>query len=112
MIESMKTSQGQDVKALAAGYKIATEDIPGAILKQALGDFIKGQAQGHSAVFLPTPGELAQYCEKIRAFYQARIRYAQSLLGSQEVAPPQKRVSREKLAALVHEMQALNQTRH
>jgi len=99
----MKTASGVDVKSLAAGYKIAVSDVSGGVLEVAITDFIKGQAHGYSATFLPTPAELRQYCEKIAQFAQSQIRYAQCLLEAKELEPP-KRISPDRLAALMDEV--------
>jgi len=99
----MKTPQGMDAKAMAAGYKIALTDISGGVVEKAMTDVIAGNAPNCSAVFLPTPAELAQYAREIIQATQYAIKYAKRLLEASEVAPP-RRLGQDKIATLIDTM--------
>jgi len=105
---------GNDVQIMARTYKMVLNGLPEEILKMAAEDIITGKAEGLSLTFMPTTAELRQYCDKLTNRARLCVKHAQRLIDAPEELGCSKRVSRERMAALMDGLgnAPANQTRH
>jgi len=90
-----------NLKTMMDTYRFALDGVPYSILRKAIGDIIRGRADGFSRVFLPTCAELTHYCDTITAAAQGCINNAQRLLTALEEQPIE-RISAERAKEIQH----------
>jgi len=102
MFNVMKSSNAaNDPEIVAVVYRMVVEGICYSVLEAAVKDIINGRAEGLSKIFFPTSAEFRHYCDKLEGKLHTLIRYAQGLLDAPEEMGRGKRVSPDRLKALM-----------
>jgi len=96
-------NKAQGGKAVMDTFRFTLDGVAYPILRKAIGDIIRGRANGLSRVFLPTCAELMHYCDSLTTQAHGCIAQADRLLGAPE-AQPVKRISPERAAELKKQM--------
>jgi len=97
------TAKNHNRKQMMDLYRFALDGVPYTILRKAIGDIVRGQADGLSHVFLPTTAELVHYCNSLTTQAYGSIDKAQRLLDAPEMQPVE-RISPERAAEIRRQM--------
>ncbi|KAA0970294.1 hypothetical protein FPY71_07150 [Aureimonas fodinaquatilis] len=86
-------------------YALVLADVPGAILKAAVTNILRGKAEGIKAEFLPTTDVMLEYCERLQRNVMAKAVMVERMLNLPELPAPEERegdfqAMREKISKL------------
>lgn len=96
-------AKNHSTKTMLATYRFTIDGVAYPVLRKAIGDIIRGRAEGLSRIFLPTSAELMHYCDSITSQAYGCISRAERLLDAPELEPIE-RVSFERIKQIQHEM--------
>jgi len=90
-------------KAMVDTFRFTLDGVAYPILRKAIGDIVRGQADGLSRVFLPTTAELMHYCASLTTQAHGCIVQGERFLAAPEAQPTQ-RISPERALELKKQM--------
>jgi len=96
-------AKNHSTKTMLATYRFTLDGVSYPVLRKAIGDIIRGRAEGMSRIFLPTSAELMHYCDNLTSAAHGCIARAEQLLSAPEAVPVQ-RISFERIKQIQQEI--------
>lgn len=81
-------------------YAMVLADVPGAILKVAVQNIVRGKAEGIEKTYLPSTDVMLDYCERLQRDVMAKAVMVERMLALPEAPPPPEPVPEEQRQAM------------